>query len=180
MKTFIKTLIIFVIGILLIAMIPKTNADEEPIVIDLVVVPSPTPIPIPAPTVQPHVEIFSWDQKTIDALASIYWAEVGSGQNNIDKEKQAITYLIFNRRDFGDPFATTILGVCEQKNEFNHGRVSDRNRKLAERYLNYGESRSRGYYTGFDIPKSAVYMGRGEDNVLIFYDIHWAEVWRSK
>lgn len=124
-----------------------------------------------------HIETYSWNSSDIDAVASVFWAETGAGENNSSLEKRAIAFVIYNRYLMGDPFDnSSIKSICEQKGEFNTGRVSDRNRKNAERYLNQARSNAEGYFTGIDIPTNAVYMGRNSEKNLVLYDVFWNPV----
>ena len=121
---------------------------------------------------------YEWDQETIDAVASIYWAETGKGERAY-REKLAITQLIWNRSQYGPPFPDTILGVCKQRGEFNRGHVSDANRELARLNLNKVRSQAEGYYQGIEMWDSAIFMTReGGSGVLTFQDDQWVTVWR--
>ncbi len=161
----------FLCMIIVAAMLLPTVALAEPeiIVIDVL----PTPTPTAPPTIEPACREYEWDSGTIDALASVYWAEC-----NTDAEKLAVTKLIVNRAAAGAPFASTIEGAAMQGKEFNRGHISDRNRALARVNLNRVQTQADGEYAGVTVPRSAVYMGR-DSGVLVMYDAAWTEVWRA-
>ena len=148
---------------------------DEPAIVVIDIVPESV---APAPKYKSNPRVYDWDQKLIDSLAGIFWAETGRG-SQAETEKLLITQLIFNRVSHGYPFADTLYGVMTQKNEFNHGKVSDKNRQRAEDYLNLCQSQSDGYFQGLTLPASAVYMGRNASGELIFYDINWNAVYTS-
>lgn len=125
-------------------------------------------------------QIYEWDDETIDAVASVYWAETGANGPTTAREKLAITQLIWNRTQYGSPFPSTIVEVCKQKNEFNRGRVSDRNRQIARDNLNIVRSQAEGHYQGIDPNLTmAIYMTReGGTGILTFQDPYWVTVYR--
>ena len=129
--------------------------------------------------VQPLHE-YEWDQELIDEIASIYWAETGANNSRTAQEKLAITQLIYNRSVYGKPFPDDLLGVCKQNGEFNHGRISDRNRRIARENLNKVKSQADGFYQGIDPNLTmAIYMTReGGSGILTFQDSSWVTVWR--
>ena len=175
-----KKILIFASILLVFLFCAAALADEEPEIIDLVPVDKTLLKPIPTPPPKKiHIESYTWSSIDIDAVASVFWAETGSGdQNNTLLEKRAIAYVIYNRYLYGDPFDnSSIAAICKQKGEFNYGRVSDRNRKIAENALNSAKSQADGYYTGDEIPTTAMYIGR-DDGDLVLYDIHWQSVYR--
>lgn len=160
----------------LVGMVNITKADEpEIIVIELV----DQSKHIYAPSKQiVAVHEYEWTDEEIDAVASIYWAETGRGDRAY-KEKLAITQLIYNRTQYGDPFPADIVGVCKQKGEFNRGHISDRNRELARLNLNKVKSQAEGYYQGIEMWDSAIYMTReGGTGILTFQDDQWITVYR--
>lgn len=146
-------------------------AAQEPEII-LIGVVAPTPTEAPKMPVQP-MQTYVWDQKLIDTLASIYWAETGSNSPITSQEKLMITQLIWNRSQHGSPFPEDLLEVCRQRNEFNRGKISDRNRETARSNLDKVRSQAEGYYQGIPVEMTkALYMGR-TNGVLTFYDDSW-------
>lgn len=135
-------------------------------------------MPTPEPTKPPRREIsyneFPQDDETVDACASVYWAEC-----NTDDEKLAVTQLIANRAAHGAPFADTIKDCALQGHEFNRGRISDRNRELARVNLNKVQTQAGGDYAGITVPTTALYMRR-EGRTLVLLDENYDEVWRDK
>lgn len=123
---------------------------------------------------------YDWDQETIDAVASIYWAETGANGPVTSREKLYITQLIWNRTQYGNPFPSTIVEVCKQRGEFNMGRISDRNRQVARDNLNIVRSQAEGHYQGIDPNmEMAIYMTReGGTGTLTFQDEHWVTIYR--
>lgn len=133
----------------------RADAPEE-VFLDIV------PTPAPAPLIyQWTVERQEWSEAEIDGLASIYWAEC-----NTDAQQKVYTAVIWNRARYGAPFPVGLTAVMYQKGEFNHGRVSDRNREKAQEYL---DQCAAGVLT---IPDSAVYISR-EGQTMRLYDINW-------
>lgn len=144
-----------VLGAILYA---RADAPEE-VYLDIV------PTPVPAPIIYPWtVEKQNWTEAEIDGLASIYWAEC-----NTDIQRKAYTAVIWNRARYGSPFPSGLVAVMYQRGEFNHGRVSDRNRDKAREYL---DQCCAGVLT---IPQSAVYISR-EGKTMRLYDINWTLV----
>jgi len=177
-------LIVLLIAILVLILtgtqFARARADEqeqpEIVIITIAVTPVPTPRPTPAPTPKPTLcyNEYEWESATIDAVASVYWAECNTAQ-----EKLAVTALLFNRWLYGPPFGASIEEVIAQPGEFNTGHISDKNRELACINLNKVLTQYYGDYAGIDVPRSAVYMDRinGE---LTFYDDAWAVVWECQ
>lgn len=155
----------------------SADIDDEPQIIVIELADQSKHIYAPNKTIVATHE-YDWDDETIDAVASIYWAETGRGDRAY-KEKLAITQLIWNRTQYGDPFPGTILEVCEQRNEFNHGHISDRNRELARLNLNKVRSQAEGYYQGIEMWDSCIYMTReGGTGILTFQDDQWVTCYR--
>ena len=153
----------------------KADYDDAPpeiFVIELIDQPE-----IEAPKFTPTPQVYEWESKVIDSLAEIFWAETGKGMR-ADTEKFLITQLIFNRLRYGAPFADTLYGIMEQKHEFNHGKISDKNREKARDYLNLCQSQQDGYFQGLALPNSAIYMGRNVYGELQFYDENWNIVYK--
>lgn len=155
------------------------NAEETPIIyIEL----APTPTPEKAKKYSFTPYHYDWDQKTIDDVASIYWGETGYG-SVAAKQKLALTQLVWNRmvyyQTYGDRFAGTISDVIRQRGEFNRGKVSDKNRKLAVEYLDMVRSQAEGHYCGITIPADA-YKRAWDDQTreMYFTDLSGNEVWR--
>ena len=123
---------------------------------------------------------YDWPDELIDQLASIYWAETGANGPTTFREKLAITQLIWNRAEYGSPFPSDLTEVCKQKNEFNHGKVSDRNREQARANLDMVRSQAEGRYQGIDPNLTmAIYMTReGGTGILTFQDSQWVTVYR--
>lgn len=171
-----RVYVLFLILAVLVGMVNITKADEpEIIVIELV--DQSKHIYAPSKRIV-AVHEYEWTDEEIDAVASVYWAETGRGDRAY-KEKLAITQLIYNRTQYGDPFPADIVGVCKQKGEFNRGHVSDRNRELARLNLNKVKSQAEGYYQGIEMWDSAIYMTReGGTGVLTFQDDQWITVYR--
>ena len=145
--------------LMLVVCVSVAHADTEEVFLDIVPTPAPTPIIYPW-----TVEKQNWSEAEIDGLASIYWAEC-----NTDTQRKVYTAVIWNRSNYGTPFPPGLVAVMYQKGEFNHGRVSDRNREKAREYLDQ-------CYAGvLTIPKSAVYISR-EGNTMRLYDINWSLV----
>ncbi len=174
-----KCIATLLISVLLLGLVGKSFADEPappPTIIIVSVAPTPTPDPLPAPTTPSPAPLayreYIWPQSTLDAVAAIYWAEC-----NTAEEKLAVTQLLANRAAHGAPFADTIEGCAMQGREFNRGRVSNRNRDLAEVNLNKVQTQATGEYAGITVPASAVYMRR-ENGVLVMLDFEMQEVWR--
>ncbi|MEG1523977.1 MAG: hypothetical protein RR475_03000 [Clostridia bacterium] len=143
---------------------------EEIVVIDVAPMPSPSPaLPAPAtPEPTPGKKLVymekDWTQEEIDAAASVYWADCNSAA-----EKQAVTVVFFNRLRHGAPFADNLEDVIKQKGEFNHGRISDKNRNMAEYCLNKAWTQYNGFDAGLNIPDTALYVGR-ENGVMVLKD----------
>lgn len=125
------------------------------------IVPTPAPEPIVKEWTVPKQE---WSEAEIDGLASIYWAEC-----NNDRQRKVYTAVVWNRSRYGSPFPVGLVAVMYQKGEFNHGRVSDRNRQKAQEYL---DQMAAGFST---IPQSAVYISR-EGDTMRLYDANWSLV----
>lgn len=159
-------------------LIPLTALAEEPEIIVIEVEHQVLTIP-PKMPIQP-LQTYEWDDDLIDAVASIYWAETGANSTRTAQEKLAITQLIWNRSQYGSPFPEDLLKVCKQRGEFNHGRISDRNRTAARDNLNRVRSQAEGYYQGIDSAlMMAIYMTREPGSgVLTFQDSHWVTVYR--
>ena len=153
--------------------------DDEPVDIVVLEIVEPTQKKVYAPSKQiVAMREYDWDDKTIDAVASIYWAETGRGATAA-KEKLYITQLIWNRSRYGYPFPDNVYDVCMQRGEFNRGKVSDRNRELARINLNKVRSQSEGYYQGLDMWSSAIYMFReGGTGILTFLDDQLVPIYR--
>ena len=143
-------------------------------VINISVIAQPTPTP-PVDTREVHYNEHDLSSKIIDEMASIFWADC-----NNDTEKKYYAAVVVNRMNHGAPFDTTLEGVLSAKGEFNHGRISDRNREKARRFLNIALTQfSDNMYAGLKIPSNAVYVSRDDaTNKLVFYNIAWNEVYR--
>lgn len=169
-----KRILLALVALFLFLGATPVMADDEPVEIVVIELVEPT-----YEKAQKYIstpKIYDWDSKVVDSLAEIFWAETGRGQY-ADTEKLLITQLIFNRLRYGSPFADTLYGVMNQKGEFNHGKISDKNRQKAIDYLNLCQSQYDGYFQGLALPTSAIYMGRiGSD--LIFYDDCWNAVYQ--
>lgn len=153
-------------------------AEQEPEII-LIGVVAPTPTEAPKMPIQPLQE-FDWDAKLIDAVASIYWAETGANGPITSQEKLMITQLIWNRSQHGSPFPEELLEVCRQRNEFNRGKVSDRNRETARTNLNKVRSQAEGAYQGIPAEMTkALYMSR-DNGILTFFDGSWMKVFEVR
>ena len=156
----VKKAVLLMIGflagfILVFAIHARADAPEE---VFLDIVPTPAPAPIQYPWT---VERQEWSESEIDGLASIYWAEC-----NTDTQRKVYTAVIWNRARHGAPFPVGLTAVMYQRGEFNHGRVSNRNREKAQEYL---DQCAAGVLT---IPDSAVYISR-EGQTMRLYDIQW-------
>lgn len=155
------------------------ETDETPIVyIEL----APTPAPERAKQYSCIPNHYDWDEKTIDDMASIYWGETGYGAVAA-KQKLALTQLVWNRvvyyQTYGDRFAGTISDVIRQRGEFNRGKVSDKNRKLAQDYLDMVRSQSEGVFCGITVPTDAYKRAWDEQTgEMYFIDLIGREVWR--
>lgn len=169
-----KRLIIF-LALMLLA-VPAMAEEPQIIIVEVEkqVLADPPKMPV-----QP-LQTYEWDDELIDALASIYWAETGANSPTTAQEKLAITQLIWNRSQYGSPFPSDLLAVCKQRNEFNRGRISDRNRQAARDNLNKVRSQAEGYFQGIDPNLTlAIYMTReGGSGVLTFQDCYWVTVYR--
>ena len=123
---------------------------------------------------------YDWPDDLIDELASIYWAETGANGPRTAQEKLYITQCIWNRAHYGNPFPGDLKEVCRQKGEWNHGRISDRNREAARANLDKVRSQAEGRYQGIDPnAEMAIYMTReGGSGVLTFQDDQWVTVIR--
>ena len=171
-------LALFLLALIAVA-VRVTNAEVEPEVVVFEILPTPTPTPFPTsePIATPEpvrnaaYREFDWPQSTIDALASVYWAEC-----NTPQEKLAVTVLICNRWLYGPPFGASIEAVIAQRGEFQTGHVSDANRDLARVHLNRWLTQYYGDYAGIDVPRSAVYMARVGGNLELYND-SWHRVW---
>lgn len=138
------------------------------------------PTPTPTPAVRMPAREYEWSEEDLRELASVYWAETGANNARTEREKQAITQLVWNRARHGDPFPGTIAEVCRQRGEFNRGHISNRNIDNARLYLNRVQTQADGDYQGITVPRSALYMARdGEGGALCLYDSSWVIVWRS-
>lgn len=159
----------------------KADVDDETQIVCLEIVPTPVPQYQQYTFVPNH---YDWDSKTIDAVASIYWAETGYG-SAAAAQKLALTQLIWNRveyyNEYGDKYAGTIYEVCRQKGEFNRGKVSDKNRNLAIENLDMVRSQAEGTYCGITVPRDAVKMAWDESTgEMYFLNVSNKEVWRCK
>lgn len=171
-----RVYVLFLILAVLVGMVNITKA-EEPEIIVIELVDQSKHIYAPNKTIVATHE-YDWDDETIDAVASIYWAETGRGDRAY-REKLAITKLLWNRSQYGDPFPDNVLDVCLQRGEFNRGHISDRNRELARLNLNKVKSQAEGYYQGIEMWDSAIYMTReGGTGILTFQDDQWITVYR--
>lgn len=123
---------------------------------------------------------YDWPDNLIDELASIYWAETGANGPRTALEKLYITQCIWNRAHYGNPFPSDLYEVCHQKGEWNHGRISDRNREAARANLDKVRSQAEGRYQGIDPnAEMAIYMTReGGSGILTFQDDQWVTVIR--
>jgi len=123
---------------------------------------------------------YDWPDELIDQLASIYWAETGANGPRTAQEKLYITQCIWNRAHYGNPFPDDLTEVCRQKGEWNHGRISDRNREAARANLDKVRSQAEGRYQGIDPnAEMAIYMTReGGSGILTFQDDKWVTVIR--
>jgi len=169
----------FVLVLLFCAVPVFAEVEETPIVyIEL----APTPPPERAMKFSFVPNHYEWDDKTIDAVASIYWAETGYG-SIAATQKLAITQLIWNRVEYykanEDRYAGTIYEVCKQHGEFNRGKISDKNRKLAQEYLDMVRSQAEGVYCGITVPRDALKMAWDEHG-MYFMDLSNREVWRCQ
>jgi len=161
--------------------IAKARADgteETPIIyIEL----APTPRPEKAKHFSFTPNHYEWDDKTLDAVASIYWANTGYGADAA-AQKLALTQLIWNRvqyyKENEDKYAGTIYAVCHQHGEFNRGKVSDKNRKLAQEYLDMVRSQAEGVYCGITVPRDALKLSWDTNGDMCFLDLSNNEVWR--
>ena len=132
----------------------RADAPEE-VYFEIMATPAPEPVAMPW-----HVERHEWSAAEIDGLASVYWMV------NTDAEKKAVTCVIWNRARHGAPFASDLVGVIHQRGEFQRGKVSDRNRKKAQEYL---DQCAAGI---FGVPRSAVYISR-RGGTMELYDDQW-------
>lgn len=156
----------------------KAKADEMPqptptpeiIVFELV--PEPTPAP---PKREVHYADHNLSQDVIDEQASIFWADC-----NDDQEKLCFAAVAVNRLVHGDPFGTDLEDILSAESEWNHGRISDRNRDKAERFLNMALTQFvDGDYAGILVPPGAVYVSRDDSSgKLVFYSINFEELYR--
>ena len=123
---------------------------------------------------------YDWPDELIDELASIYWAETGANGPRTAREKLMITQLVWNRSQYGPPFPSDLTAVCKQRGEFNHGRISNRNREAARANLDKVRSQAEGRYQGIDPNMTlATYMTReGGSGVLTFQDSSWVTIYR--
>ena len=162
-----------------ITAIRAESSEQTPIIyIEL----APTPAPETPKKYAYTVNHYDWDAKTIDDVASIYWGETGYGAAAA-KQKLALTQLVWNRvvyyETYGDRFAGTISEVIRQRGEFNRGKVSDKNRKLAQDYLDMVRSQAEGSYCGISVPASALKRAWDErTGEMYFIDLSGNEVWR--
>ena len=156
----------------------KAEQTEETPIVYIELAPTPAPERAKRFTFTPNH--YDWDAKTIDAVASIYWANTGYGAEAA-AQKLALTQLIWNRVQYykahEDKYAGTIYEVCHQHGEFARGKVSDKNRKLAQEYLDMVRSQAEGVYCGITVPTDAlkIYWDGGE---MCFLDLSNNEVWR--
>ena len=163
---------------LLMALTPLAVRAEEPqiiyVEIEKQVLADPPRMPI-----QPAWK-YDWPDELIDQLASIYWAETGANSPITAQEKLMITQLIWNRSQYGNPFPSDLTEVCKQKNEFNHGKISDRNREAARINLDKVRSQAEGRYQGIPVAMlTPIYMTReGGSGVLTFQDDIWVTCYR--
>lgn len=167
--------VLILLALMLIA-VPVMAEDVEIVYVEVEhqIIADPPTMPI-----QP-LQTYEWDAELIDQLASIYWAETGANSPRTALEKLAITQLIWNRSVYGSPFPSDLLEVCKQKGEFNHGRISDRNRQAARDNLNKVRSQAEGFYQGIDPNLTlGIYMTReGGSGVLTFQDASWVTIYR--
>jgi len=167
---------VLILFALMLVAVPVLAEDVQIVMVEVEhqIIADPPKMPI-----QP-LQTYEWQDELIDQLASIYWAETGANGPRTAREKLAITQLIWNRSEYGEPFPSDLLGVCKQKNEFNHGRISDRNRQAARDNLNKVRSQAEGFYQGIDPNMTlAIYMTReGGSGVLTFQDNNWITIFR--
>lgn len=121
---------------------------------------------------------YDWTDEELKQVAKVLWAETGRNDRSYH-EKQCICYLILNRVRYGSPFAEDIVGVCKQRGEFNRGKVSDNNKRIAQESLDAYQSQLEGNLQNIDFPYNAVYMGR-INGILTFYDINKNKVYEVK
>jgi hypothetical protein len=175
------TVVAIALAIVGIAKARADESEETPIIyIEL----APTPKPEKAKHFTFSPNHYDWDAKTLDAVASIYWANTGYG-SEAAVQKLALTQLIWNRVQYykvhEDKYAGTIYEVCRQKGEFNRGKVSDKNRKLAQEYLDMVRSQDEGIYCGITVPRDALKMAWDEaTKEMYFLDLSNNEVWRCE
>jgi len=174
-----KRLFVIAMAALMLPVAVLADYDDEPVAIVYIEPVERQIIVTPERKVVP-AQTYEWSQDDIDALASVYWAETGANNSRTAQEKLYITQLVWNRAQHGSPFPATIAEVCKQKGEFNRGRISDRNRRIAEDNLNKVRSQANGLYQGID-PNAelAIYMTReGGSGILTFQDVNWVTIYR--
>lgn len=155
---------------------PPAMADGQPQPtpavewIYLEAVPTATPTPPPR---EIHYNEHPLTQDEIDEMAAIFWADC-----NTDEEKLCYAAVAVNRLVHGAPFGDDLNSILKAKSEWNHGKVSDRNRKKAERFLNMALTQFvDGEYAGILVPPGAVYVSR-ESGKLVFYNANFEEAYR--
>ena len=133
-------------------------------------IPTATPTP---PVREIHYREHPLTQDEIDEMAAIFWEDC-----NTDEEKLCYAAVAVNRLVHGAPFGDDLNSILKAKSEWNHGKVSDRNRKKAERYLNMALTQFvDGEYAGILVPPGAVYVSR-ESGKLVFYNANFEEAYR--
>lgn len=164
---------------------PASALAESPVVIDVMTTPTPDAVPAP-PTPEPQPRnyvVFPWTQGDIDTMAQGYWKWC-----NTETEKRDFTMVAVNRMlspltraDGSRLFPDTIEGVMTQSGEFDIGdaRCSDKNRVLAEQYLNMCMTQKFYGNAGIDVPPNAIYAGR-ISGTLTFMGADGSAVWRCR
>lgn len=157
------------------------DVDDAPDEVQIVYIECVQPEETPAPKypVQQTYK-YDWPDELIDQLASIYWAETGANGPRTAQEKLMITQCIWNRAHYGGPFPSDLIEVCKQKGEWNHGKISDRNRQAARDNLDKVRSQAEGSWQGIDVNMAmAIYMTReGGSGILTFQDSNWVTIYR--
>jgi len=155
------------------------DAPEDDVLIVMIEMEKPATTPAPKMPIKPAWK-YDWPDELIDELASIYWAETGANGPITSQEKLLITQLIWNRSKYGSPFPSDLTEVCKQRNEFNHGKISDRNREQARANLDRVRSQAEGSWQGIPTAMlTPIYMTReGGSGILTFQDDMWVTCYR--
>ena len=135
-------------------------------------IPTATPTP---PVREVYYREHELSQDEIDEMAAIFWQNC-----NTDEEKQCYAAVAVNRLVHGGVFGDSLEDILSADSEWAHGKVSDRNREKAVRFLNMALTQFvDGDYAGIPVPPGVVYVSRDDaSDKLVFYNAKFEEAYR--